>query len=226
MCACFFFNNYSAVWARDSSNFVELASNPNSTIPQALWSLTHGPGALDRILGSGESGAQSNNAAIGFLKSIFTSKKGVSESNTEESSPRLLFPLPTSKEQTQIADLLITKNYPAVVCEGPPGTGKTHTIANIISAYLCLGKRVLVTSKGAPALSVLRGRLPPSLQELCVDVSMSESMGMRQLQQTVERLANRVCWASSARESSRCESLMVSKCPELVWFSFWRHQNP
>ena len=45
------------------------------------------------------------------------------------------------------------------------------------SAYLCEGKRVLVTSKNANALSVLRSRLPQSVRELVVDVSMSESKG-------------------------------------------------
>ena len=190
-------------------------SNPEACIPRALWSLTHGPGVLDRLikLSSGKGETSAHNPAIGFLKSIFSLKRDTIHST--ESSQRLSFPLPTSKEQKQIADFLITKHYPAVVCEGPPGTGKTHTIANIVSAYLCLGKRVLVTSKGAPALAVLRDRLPPTLQELCVDVSMSESMGMRQLQQTVERLANRVCWANSARESSRCESLLV-RCKEFL----------
>lgn len=90
----------------------------------------------------------------------------------------------------------------------PPGTGKTHTIANIISAYLCQGKRVLVTSKGAPALSVLRTRLPTCVQELCVDVSLSELAGMRQLQKTVERLANRVSAVSSELESEKCQLLV------------------
>ena len=67
-------------------------------------------------------------------------------------------------------------NWPApfaVLC-GPPGCGKSHTIANIVCAYLAQGKRVLVTSKGAPALSVLRKRLPPCMQELVVDVTVSE----------------------------------------------------
>ena len=84
---------------------------------------------------------------------------------------------------------------------------QTHTIANIVCAYLCQGKRVLVTSKGAPALSVLRERLPQCVQELCVDVSKSESSGMRQLQQTVERLANKVAWVNSEREFNKSQAL-------------------
>ena len=94
---------------------------------------------------------------------------------------------------------------------GESGTGKTHTIANIICASLCHGKRVLITSKGAAALSVIRERLPPSVQDLCVDVSLSESQGMRQLQQTVERLANRVACVSTDTEAQKCHLLSVSR---------------
>jgi hypothetical protein len=90
-----------------------------------------------------------------------------------------------------------------IVCCCCAGTGKTQTIANIICAYLCEGKRVLVTSKNAPALSVLRNRLPEAVREVCVDVSMSELVGMRQLQQTVERLANKVASCNSDLERER-----------------------
>ena len=34
------------------------------------------------------------------------------------------------------------------VLVGPPGTGKSQTIANVICHYLATGRRVLVTSKG------------------------------------------------------------------------------
>ncbi|KAL7549498.1 hypothetical protein ACHAWF_012762 [Thalassiosira exigua] len=104
---------------------------------------------------------------------------------------RPLFPLPTSASQHRIHRLL-ADGAPAVVVEGPPGTGKTNSIGNIVCSYLAQGKRVLVTSKGAPALSVLRQRLPDCIRELCVDITTSESNGMKQLQQTVERLADRV----------------------------------
>lgn len=72
---------------------------------------------------------------------------------------------------------------------------------------------MLVTSKNSPALSVLRGRLPRSVQELCVDVSMSESSGMRQLQKTVERLANRVSVANAEIETEKSKLLQVKLIP-------------
>lgn len=70
---------------------------------------------------------------------------------------------------------------------------------------------MLVTSKGSPALSVLRDRLPDCVQEMCVDVSMGESAGMRQLQQTVEQLANKVSWVNTERETSRSQEMQVSR---------------
>jgi KaiC/GvpD/RAD55 family RecA-like ATPase len=104
----------------------------------------------------------------------------------------------------------LSKRHPAVVVSGPPGSGKTHTIANVISAYLCRGMRVLVTSKNASALSVIRDRLPGTVHDLCVDVSASELTGMRQLQQTVERLANRISCANSDVETEKCQLLQVN----------------
>ena len=65
----------------------------------------------------------------------------------------------------------------------------------------------MVTSKNAHALAVLKERLPGTVRDLCVDVSMSELSGMRQLQQTVERLANRVSMVSGDLEAQKCDFL-------------------
>ncbi|SNQ45476.1 DNA helicase [Frankia canadensis] len=80
-----------------------------------------------------------------------------------------LLPLPTSPEQSRVLERLGADN--GVVVEGPPGTGKTHTIANLICALLAEGQRVLVTSQKAQALRVLRAKLPPDLQRLCVSLT-------------------------------------------------------
>lgn len=218
----------SAVWARDAWTFAErlLSSNnqTSNTLPRALKALTLGPGSLDETKNTTKDSNDSNgNGGISsFLgswnwwpattKAISTITDQNDKTTNQEATvlSRPPFPLPTSDAQNRIADLLLTRNYPAVVCEGPPGTGKTHTIANIVCAYLCQGKRVLVTSKGAPALSVLRERLPDCVQELCVDVSKSESSGMRQLQQTVERLANKVAWVNTERELHKSDAVQVS----------------
>jgi len=206
----------SSVWARDANRLADRVGNYEEFLPIATWSLTHGSSKLEHILKQNletrEDGTEpktQKDIITTWFQNNFLSNEVVGTDAGKETTGvavrnRPIFPLATSESQDRIADLLLRQNYPAVIAEGPPGTGKTHTIANIVSAYLCEGKRVLVTSKNANALSVLRSRLPPCVRELVVDVSMSESQGMRQLQQTVERLAVRVSVASVDIETEKC----------------------
>jgi very-short-patch-repair endonuclease len=80
-----------------------------------------------------------------------------------------LYPLPANVEQRDVLAQLGVDS--GVVVEGPPGTGKTHTIANLTAALLAKGQRVLVTSEKAHALTVIRDMLPPELRELAVSIA-------------------------------------------------------
>lgn len=100
-----------------------------------------------------------------------------------------LFPLPANEEQSQIFERLGSDS--GVVVEGPPGTGKTHTIANLVSALLAQGQRVLVTSEKAQALRVLRDKLPEGMQELCVSLTDASAKGDSDLNRSVGTLAGR-----------------------------------
>lgn len=73
-----------------------------------------------------------------------------------------------NKEQLEIAKRI--ENYNAVLVQGPPGTGKTHTIANLVGHFLAQGKNILVTSHTKKALSVVKDKVVPELQNLCVSV--------------------------------------------------------
>ncbi|MFQ3677900.1 MAG: AAA domain-containing protein, partial [Fimbriimonadaceae bacterium] len=98
------------------------------------------------------------------------------------------FTKPANKEQ-----LAILRRYRRSKCvhvQGPPGTGKTHTIANLIGHFLAEGKSVLVTSEKAQALAVLRNKVVPELQPLCVSLVGSDAgeglkAGMRGLYETL-----------------------------------------
>jgi very-short-patch-repair endonuclease len=98
-----------------------------------------------------------------------------------------LFPLPANEEQARIIERLGADT--GVVVEGPPGTGKTHTIANLVSALLARGQRVLVTSEKAQALRVLRDKLPAPMQELCVSITDASPKGKSDLAKSVATLA-------------------------------------
>lgn len=81
-----------------------------------------------------------------------------------------------NKEQLEIARRI--ERYNAVLVQGPPGTGKTHTIANLMGHFLAQGKSILVTSHTRKALSVLKEKLVPGLQSLCVSVLDDSNVDM------------------------------------------------
>lgn len=85
---------------------------------------------------------------------------------------RLLFPLPSNKEQRAIAERLATQD--AVTVMGPPGTGKSHTIANLTSHFVAQGKSVLIVSRYAKALEVIRGKLPGGIRNLAVSFNQQD----------------------------------------------------
>src|SRR5579871_1261134 len=102
----------------------------------------------------------------------------------------LYFPLPYNDEQVTIVQRL--KRAAGVTVQGPPGTGKTHTIANVICHYLASGKRILVTSRGEAALSVLQEKLPEDVRALTVALLTSDRDGIRQFQGSIEAIQHRV----------------------------------
>jgi len=114
------------------------------------------------------------------------SSRGTSGPTTRE----LYFPLPYNGEQVTIIERL--ESAAGVTVQGPPGTGKTHTIANIICHYLATGKRVLVTSKGEPALEVLQTKIPEEVRPLTVALLTNDREGIRQFQASIEAIQHRV----------------------------------
>ena len=102
--------------------------------------------------------------------------------------PDPLFPLAVNQAQSEVLRRL--QKDTGVVVQGPPGTGKTHTIANLISALLADGKRVLVTSEKAQALKVLRDQIPTKLRNLCVLQGDRRQVGGDDLGRSVRALSH------------------------------------
>ena len=95
---------------------------------------------------------------------------------------------------------------PGVTVQGPPGTGKTHTIANIICHYLATGRRVLVTSRGEPALEVLQSKIPDEVRALTVALLTSDREGVRQFQASIGAIQHQVSQLNP--EQTRSEILL------------------
>ena len=62
-----------------------------------------------------------------------------------------------SSQHSAMVDVL--KNKKNVVIKGPPGTGKSQTITNLIAAALAEGKKVLFVAEKMAALNVVKNRL-------------------------------------------------------------------
>lgn len=111
------------------------------------------------------------------------------ESNLGLGEDRLYFPLPTNEEQRRIVERLRVRPY--VLVKGPPGTGKSHTIANLICHLLAIGERVLVTAHAPKALTVLRDLLPGDIRNLCVMAFGSSREDHRLLEDSVRGILSR-----------------------------------
>ena len=81
----------------------------------------------------------------------------------------MYFPLPANREQRRIVEAINRQR--GVLVQEPPGTGKSHTIANLVChPLLASGKRVLITAEAGRALKVLKEKLPEDVQPLCVSL--------------------------------------------------------
>lgn len=68
------------------------------------------------------------------------------------------------------------KRGASLVLDGPPGTGKSQTIANIIAEFLAAGKSVLFVSEKSAALEVVKRRLDKrGLGDFCLDCHSHKS---------------------------------------------------
>jgi very-short-patch-repair endonuclease len=115
---------------------------------------------------------------------------GVSLDGGGNEDEEILFNKPANPEQLLIAKRL--ERYGSVLVQGPPGTGKTHTIANLIGHLLAKGQSVLVTSHTTKALRVLRDKVDPGVQSLCVSVLDNDTESQAQMSASINEIAERL----------------------------------
>jgi len=79
-------------------------------------------------------------------------------------------------DSSQISVIEDVKNGRDLVVEGPPGTGKSQTIVNLIGELLARGNTVLFVSEKMAALEVVKGRLDSvGLGEFCLELHSKKS---------------------------------------------------
>ncbi|RXA19942.1 DUF3320 domain-containing protein [Methanosarcina sp. MSH10X1] len=94
-------------------------------------------------------------------------------------------------DSSQIAVIEDVKAGKDLVVEGPPGTGKSQTIANTIAELMAQGKSVLFVSEKMAALQVVKSRLDSAgLGELCLEIHSNQTRKKAVLEE-LERTLNR-----------------------------------
>lgn len=100
----------------------------------------------------------------------------------------LYAPLPA--DSSQLAAVVASGEGHNFVLDGPPGTGKSQTIANMIAQNLALGRRVLFVSEKRAALDVVYRRLEQvGLGDFCLELHSHKSAKIEVLRQ-LERAWN------------------------------------
>jgi very-short-patch-repair endonuclease len=107
--------------------------------------------------------------------------------DVESVAPALIYDADSSQHSALI-DALSGKN---IVIEGPPGTGKSQTITNLIATFLVAGKNVLFVSEKLAALEVVRRRLDHAgIGDFCLELHSHKTKKdtfLRDIQQRILR---------------------------------------
>jgi Cdc6-like AAA superfamily ATPase len=94
-----------------------------------------------------------------------------------------------SSQHSALIDAIDGKN---LVIEGPPGTGKSQTITNLIAAAVSQGKRVLFVAEKLAALSVVHSRLDRAgLGDFCLELHSHKAQKRKVLDEVAARIAKR-----------------------------------
>jgi len=99
------------------------------------------------------------------------------------------YPLIDDADSSQHSALIDAVNGKDLVIEGPPGTGKSQTITNLIAASMSQGKKVLFVAEKLAALEVVRRRLDAAgLGDFCLELHGHKSQKRKVLDEVDERI--------------------------------------
>lgn len=102
------------------------------------------------------------------------------------------YPLIEDADSSQYSALIDAVDGKDLVIEGPPGTGKSQTITNLIAASIAQGKRVLFVAEKLAALEVVRRRLDDAgLGDFCLELHSHKTQKRKVLDEIETRLNNR-----------------------------------
>jgi len=128
------------------------------------------------------------------------------EEMDDKIDPACLFtPLPA--DSSQLVAVLASAEKRDFVLDGPPGTGKSQTIANIITHNLALGRRVLFVAEKRAALEVVQRRLADKgLAPFCLELHSAKATKSAVLKQLDSAWTTRDSLTSEGWEREAAET--------------------
>lgn len=103
------------------------------------------------------------------------------------------FPLIADADSSQHSALIDAVKGSNLIIEGPPGTGKSQTITNLIAALLNNGKKILFVAEKMAALEVVKKRLDNvGLGQFCLELHSHKANKVEVIKDLERQLENRV----------------------------------
>lgn len=101
-------------------------------------------------------------------------------------------PLIYDADSSQHSAIIDVKNGKSLVINGPPGTGKSQTITNIVASAIADGKKVLFVSEKLAALEVVKQRLTGAgLGDFCLELHSHKTQKKQLLNSIEQRMTAR-----------------------------------
>lgn len=130
-----------------------------------------------------------------------------------------------SSQHSALIDALKGKN---LIIEGPPGTGKSQTITNLIAAAISQGKKVLFVAEKLAALQVVKRRLDQAgLGDFCLELHSHKTQKRQVIESISDRLKKHTNYRNPADievdikqyESYRIQLTQYAKLVNMPWES-------
>ncbi|MFK5948008.1 MAG: DUF4011 domain-containing protein, partial [Methylococcales bacterium] len=116
------------------------------------------------------------------------------------------YPLIYDADSSQHSALIDVVKGNNLVIEGPPGSGKSQTITNLIAACIANGKKVLFVAEKMAALNVVKSKLDKAnLGDFCLELHSHKTHKLQILQDLTQRLNKQDEYCSPASLSADIE---------------------
>ena len=135
--------------------------------------------------------------------------------NIDKENAPIDFAIPLDVDSSQMEAIVESGRGRSFILHGPPGTGKSQTITNMIANALYQGKRVLFVAEKMAALSVVQSRLEKiSLAPFCLELHSNKATKKHFLEQMDEVL--KITRIKSPEEYAQRSEELFNERKELI----------